>query len=167
MKRIVGTFGAAVSMILLVSVMKSVATTVDLLPKGIPISVDVPNGSTVRAGLMDGMEFDNGKTLNWEINKGQFSLDVSMQDTDVTQTKSEYIRYSMSVAKKDPSFVSFVESDINGFLVKLSFNGAIEYDFYHVVLKDNRAIEFSVGLGTSDYSLENIRKIYHAAQTAK
>ncbi len=166
MKRIVVTLGAAFSLILLVSAMKSVAVTVDLYAKGIPISVEAPNGSTIRSGLMDGMDMGNGKTLNWEINKGEFSLDVSMQDEDIKQTKSEYVRYSKSVAQKDPSFVRFVESDLNGFLVKLSFNGAIEYDFYHVVEKDKRAIEFSVGLGTSDYSLENIRKIYHAAQTA-
>ncbi len=166
MKRIVGTLGAAFSLILLVSAMKSVAVTVDLYSKGIPISVDAPNGATIRSGLMDGMEMENGKTLNWEINKGEFSLDVSMQDADMTQTKTEYVRYSKSVAQKDKSFVRFVESDMNGFLVMLSFNGAIEYDFYHVVEKDKRAIEFSVGLGTSDYSLENIRKIYHAAQTA-
>ena len=129
--------------------------------------VDVPNGSVVREGLLDGMDFSDTKTYNWEINQGDFSLDISMKDAAPSKSHAEYIRYQKSVVEMDPSFDGFVESDINGFLVRLDFDGVVEYDFYHLVTKNNRAIEFSVGIGAEDFSKENIRKIYYAAKTAK
>ena len=67
----------------------------------------------------------------------------------------------------DQSFVGYVESDENGFLAKMNFGGIVEYEFYHLVVKNNRAIEFSTGISTSDYSVANIRDIYHVAKTAK
>lgn len=167
MKRTALLFGATLSLLVLVSAMVSVPKNVDLTSKGIPIIVDAPAGAEIRAGLMDGMQMENVKTLNWEINKGEFSLDVSMEDADLTQTRKEYLRYAKSVVEMDQSFVEYVDWNENGFLVKLSFNGAIEYDFYHVIIKDNRAIEFSVGLGASDYSLANIWSIYKVARTAR
>lgn len=147
--------------------MKSVAVNVDLESRGIPIIVNVPNGSEVRAGLLDGMDMGDSKTLNWEINQGDFSLDISMEDVAMRKTHAEYLRYEKSVVEMDPSFDGYIESNSNGFLVKLDFDGVVEYDFYHVITKNNRAIEFSVGLGASDYSKENIRNIYNAAKTAK
>ncbi|MDG1332935.1 MAG: hypothetical protein P8P74_11445 [Crocinitomicaceae bacterium] len=167
MKRTVVSFGAVLSLILLVSAMKSVAVNVDLESRGIPIIVDVPNGSVVSEGLLSGMDMGESKTLSWEINQGEFSLDISMEDAAVRKTHAEYLRYERSVVEMDPSFDGYIESDNNGFLVKLDFDGVVEYDFYHLVTKNNRAIEFSVGLGASDYSKENIRKIYRAAKTAK
>jgi len=147
--------------------MKSVAVNVDLESRGIPIVVDVPNGSVVRAGLLDGMDMGETKTLNWEINQGDFSLDISMKDAAPSKSHAEYLRYQRNVVEMDPSFDGYIESDNNGFLVKLDFDGVVEYDFYHLVTKNNRAIEFSVGIGAGDFSKENIRKIYYAAKTAK
>lgn len=167
MKRTVVSFGAILSLIVLVSAMRSVAVPVDLESRGIPVTVNVPNGSVVRAGLMDGMNMGEATTLNWEINQGEFSLDISMEDAAMKKTHAEYLRYERNVVEMDPSFDGYIESDNNGFLVKLDFDGVVEYDFYHLVTKGNRAIEFSVGLGASDYSKENIRKIYYAAKTAK
>lgn len=159
--------GAVLSMVLLISATKSSTVYIDLSPKGIPITVDAPSGSKIRAGLLDGMEMENVTTLSWEINKGDFSLDVSMEDAPMKRSHKEYVKYARNVVEMDKSFVEYVEWDENGFLVKLSFNGAIEYDFYHLVSKDNRAIEFSVGLAAEDYGINNIRDIYHAAKTAK
>lgn len=167
MKRAVLTFGAVLSLIVLASAMKSVAVNVDLESRGIPIIVNVPNGSEVTAGFLDGMDMGASKTLNWEINQGDFSLDISMEDVDLKKSHAEYLRFERSVVEMDPSFDGYIESDKNGFLVKLDFDGVVEYDFYHLVTKSNRAIEFSVGLGASDYSKENIRNIYYAAKTAK
>lgn len=167
MKRTVVSIGAVLSLIVLVSAMRSVAVNVDMESRGIPITVNVPNGSVVSAGLLDGMDMGEAKTLNWEINQGDFSLDISMEDAAPKKSHSEYLRYERNVVEMDPSFDGYIESDNNGFLVKLDFDGVVEYDFYHLVTKNNRAIEFSVGAEASDYSRENIRKIYRAAQTAK
>lgn len=167
MKIIVVSLGTALSLIVLVSAMKSAPVPVDLESRGIPITVNVPNGSVVSAGFLDGMDMGETKTLNWEINQGDFSLDISMEDAAPKKSHAEYLRYEKNVVEMDPSFDRYIESDNNGFLVKLDFDGVVEYDFYHLVTKDNRAIEFSVGIGASDYSQENIRKIYYAAKSAK
>jgi len=167
MKRITLIFGAVLSLIVLMSAMKSVAVNVDLSSKGIPVSVDAPAGSVIKGGVLNGMVMEGVTTFCWDINKGDFSLEVTMEDADLKQNRGDYVKFSKNVLEMDVSFVEFIESDENGFLAKMDFGGIIEYEFYHLVIKNNRAIEFSTGLSTSDYSRENIRNIYYAAKTAK
>ncbi|MCJ8291682.1 MAG: hypothetical protein HRT58_04845 [Crocinitomicaceae bacterium] len=166
MRRITLIFGAVLSLIVLMSAMKSVRN-VDLSSKGIPITVDAPTGSVIKGGVLNGMVMEGVTTFCWDINNGDFSLEVTMEDEDLRQSRYKYVQYSKNVLEMDVSFVEYVESDENGFLAKMDFGGIIEYEFYHLVIKNNRAIEFSTGLSTSDYSRENIRNIYYAAKTAK
>jgi len=166
MRRITLIFGAVLSLIVLMSAMKSVRN-VDLSSKGIPITVDAPTGSVIKGGVLNGMVMEGVTTFCWDINNGDFSLEVTMEDEDLRQSRGEYVQFSKNVLEMDVSFVEFIESDENGFLAKMDFGGIIEYEFYHLVIKNNRAIEFSTGLSTSDYSRENIRNIYYAAKTAK
>ena len=166
MKKIALSVGAVLSLLVLVSAMKSVATDLDLTSKGIPISIDVPTGSVIKGGVLNGMVMEGVTTYCWDINNGDYSLEVTMEDDDLSQRRDEYVKYSKNVLEMDVSFVQFIESDQNGFLAKMNFGGIVEYEFYHVVFKNNRAIEFSTGLSTSDYSLENIRNIYYSAKTA-
>ncbi len=167
MKKTALTFGAIFSLIVLVSAMKSVATDVDLSSKGIPITVNSPDGAMISGGVLNGMVMEGVTTYCWDINKGDFSLEVSMEDEDLWQTRDEYVQFSKNVLEMDVSFVGYIESDKNGFLVKMNYGGIVEYEFYHLVIKNNRAIEFSTGLSATDYGLENIRNIYYAAKTAE
>lgn len=167
MKKTALLFGAVLSLIVLVSAMKSVSVNVDLSSRGIPISVNSPDGSVIAGGVLNGMVMEGVTTHCWEINKGDFSLEVTMEDVDLKQTHKEYVQFSKNVLEMDQSFVGYVESDENGFLAKMNFGGIVEYEFYHLVVKNNRAIEFSTGISTSDYSVANIRDIYHVAKTAK
>lgn len=167
MKKITLMFGAVLSLVVLISAMKSITTNVDLTSKGIPISVDTPAGSVIKGGVLNGMEMEGVKTYCWDINSGDFSLEVTMEDAEAKQSRWKYLQYAKNVLEMDPSFSRYIESDENGFLVRMDFGGIIEYEFYHLVIKNNRAIEFSTGLAATDFSLENIRKIYYAAKTAK
>lgn len=167
MKRITVVFGAVLSLVVLISAMKISTSKVDLTSKGIPVTVDVPYGCVVESGILNGMVMDEVTTHCWDINNGDFSLEVTMDDEDLWQSPSEYVDYAANVLEMDESFMGYIETDENGFLAKMDFSGEVEYEFYHLVVKNNRAIEFSTGLATSDYSLENIRKIYRAAKTAK
>lgn len=160
-------FGAVLSMIVLISAMKSVTTVVDLSSRGIPISVTTPDGAVISSGVLNGMEMEGVTTHCWDISKGEFSLEVTMEDEDLTKSRDEYVSFARNVLEMDRSFVGFVESDKDGFLAKMNFGGIVEYEFYHVVLKNNRAIQFSTGLSTTDFSMNNIIKIYYAAKTAK
>ena len=154
-------------MTVLMSAMRSSIGIVDLTSKGIPITVDAPAGSVVSGGVLNGMVMGGVTTYCWDINNGDFSLEVTMEDVEAKKSRWKYLQYSKNVLEIDPSFEKYVESDENGFLVKMNYSGIVEYEFYHVVIKDNRAIEFSTGFSTDDYGVENIRKMYYAARTAK
>lgn len=167
MKRITVVFGAVLSLVVLISAMKISTSKVDLTSKGIPVTIDVPYGSVVESGILNGMVMDEVTTHCWDINNGDFSLEVTMDDEDMWQAASEYVDYAANVLEMDESFMGYIETDDNGFIAKMDYSGEVEYEFYHLVVKNNRAIEFSTGLSTSDYGLENIRKIYRAAKTAK
>ena len=167
MRKITVIFGAVLSLVVLVSAMKSATKRVSLASKGIPISIEVPVGASITSGILNGMEMEGVKTLCWEINKDDFSLEVTMDEQVVNQSRKEYVQYSKNVLEMDQSFVGYIETDENGFFAKMNFGGEIEYEFYHVVFVDNHAIEFSTGIGTGDYSIANIGDIYVAAKSAK
>lgn len=167
MKRFTVIIGAVLSLVVLMSAMKIATVKVDLTSKGIPVTIDAPNGCMVESGLLNGMVMDEVTTYCWDINNGDFSLEVMMDDEDLWQARREYVEYAKNVLEMDESFMGYIEADENGFLAKMDYSGEIEYEFYHLVVKNNRAIEFSTGMATSNYSLENIREIYHAAKTAK
>lgn len=166
MKKSTLIFGGILSLIVLVSAVKATATKVDLSEKGIPVVVDAPEGAIIEEGIGNGMEMEGVITHCWEINKGDFSLEVSMEGEEMWQSAEEYVAFSKEFVEME-GFVEYVVSDEFGFIAKMEYDGEIEYDFYHLLVKDDYAIEFAPGLGTSDWSLPNIKMMYNAAKTAK
>ncbi len=167
MKRTLFMMGAAVGLVTLMSSTNAVSSEVSLADKGIPVTVDAPEGAVIEEGVGNGFEMDGVITHCWEINKGEFSLEVSMDDEEMWQEKSEYLSDSKEFAEMDEDFVEFVVEEENGFICSYNYEGEIEYDFYFIMVKDNQAIEFAPGLGLSDYGLENIRSLYNTAKSAK
>lgn len=160
-------FGAVLSVIALMSSTQSTTEIIDLTEKGIPVSVNAPDGAVIEEGVGNGMDFDGVVTHVWEVNKGDFSLEVAMDDDDMWQDLADYVQDNKDFYEMDEEFGGYVVEESNGFIVKMNYEDGEEYEFYHIMVKNNRAIEFSVGLGQFDYSLENIRKMYEAAKGAK
>ena len=69
-------------MIALMSSTQSTTGVIDLSEKGIPVSVNAPDGAVIEGGVGNGMDFDGVVSHVWEINKGEFSLEVAMEDDE-------------------------------------------------------------------------------------
>ena len=160
-------FGAVLSVIALMSSTQSTTGVIDLSEKGIPVSINAPDGAVINEGIGNGMEFEGVITHVWEINKGDFSLEVSMDDDEMWQEKEDYMQDTRDFFEMEEEFGGYVLEEPNGMIVKYNYEDGPAYDFYYILVKDNHAIEFSIGLETGNYSLENMRKLYQAAKEAK
>jgi hypothetical protein len=138
---------------------------VDLSSKGIPIKISSPAGATVNNGM--GMaEMDGVKTINYEVKKGSFILDVSMDDEDMWQEPSEYLSDAKEFASEEEGF-ELISEEANGFIYKLSIDGDPDYNFYYLKTKNNRAIEFEAGLNmTAEFTLDQVKRMFTVAKGA-
>lgn len=136
----------------------------NLFEKGIPVTFLAPEEVEISDGLLNG-EFDGIVLHNYEVKKGSFIMDVLMDDADVVDDIATYLEYAKEEDNED--FVEFVKEEENGYIAKLKSEDGDNYAFYYVLIKDNRAIEFSEGLNFSDYTLEQIETLYNTAKAAK
>lgn len=143
-----------------------VMSNIDFAEQSIPITMDVPEGAEVSEGMLNG-EFGGVNLLNYEIAKDGWILDISMMDEASYGVKEDYIQDAKDFAMETQGFVEIVEEDESGFIYKLENEDGDEYNLYYVVMKDDRAIEIEEGLKFTNYSLEEIKSMYKAAQTAK
>ncbi len=139
---------------------------INLADKGIPVTVTAPTGSEVKKGIANG-EFDGVKFMNYYITKDDFILDAMMEDSDLESSVTELLADSKQLAQEEDGFSEIVKEETNGFIYKLKADGADDYNFCYILIKDKRAIEFSAGLKFSEFSLENIEILYEAAKNAK
>ncbi|MDF1548961.1 MAG: hypothetical protein P1P88_14140 [Bacteroidales bacterium] len=70
-------------------------------------------------------------------------------------------------ATESEGFDGFVSEEEFGFIYKFKKENADDYGFYYLLIKDNQPIEFETGLNYSPYTLEQVKKIYQAAKTAR
>lgn len=152
--------------VFLISATQKATGQIDLTEKGIPVTVQAPAGAVVEEGLGNGVSMGESVLHVWEINKDNFSLEVSMDDDELWQSLDEYMEDAIELAKSD-GFDGFVLEEENGFIYRVNYDGEISYDFYYRLIKNNHNIEFSTGLGSMDWSLENVKKVYAAAKGAK
>jgi hypothetical protein len=142
-------------------------TEVNLSGKGIPVTLSVPAGSEVADG-MGAFEMDGIKTLNYEIKKGQFLLSVSMTEEDIYEEASYYYEQAMSIAKESEGFAGVIKEEPNGFIYKITREDGDDYNFYYLLIKEKRAIEFEAGLSMfADFTQADVEKMYNSAKSAK
>ena|SRR3989338_946278 len=150
----------------LLSSTESTHGTIDLTSKGIPVTMNAPDGAAIAEGIGHGMEMDGVKLYVWEINQGDFSLEVSMEDDDLYQEEEAYVRFAKEFAET-ADFEEYVLDETNGFIYKYSLDGDVYYACYYLLIKNGRAIEFATGMDSDDSNLTNVKAIYAAAKGAK
>jgi len=150
----------------LLSSTESTNGTIDLTSKGIPVTVSAPDGAVIVEGIGHGMEINGVTMYVWEINQGDFSLEVSMEDDDLYQEEEEYVRFAKEFTENE-DFEEYVLEETNGFIYKYSLDGDVYYGCYYLLIKNGRAIEFATGMDSDDSDLTNVRAIYAAAKGAK
>lgn len=138
----------------------------DISEMGIPVTFDAPLGAEVNEGLgMAEME-DGTKQYNFEVSSDNFILDVTMFDENLEMSIEEFVADAKELAMEEEGFVGIISEETSGFVYQLDNEEGTDYSFYYVFVKDNKAIEFATGLNFSNYSLEEVTKLFEAAKTA-
>jgi len=137
----------------------------DLNANEIPVVVIAPAGAEVSEG-MGNAEMDGIRTINYEVVKDEFKLDVTYT-TGAEYNKEELLADAKQFAKDEEGFVEFVSEEELGFIYKLKTEDGDDYSFYYLLLKDNQPIEFGKGFSLSEYSLDQIKELYEVAKAAK
>lgn len=137
----------------------------DLSANEIPVIVTAPAGAEVKKG-MGNAEMDGVRTINYEVVKDMFKLDVTYTN-DEGYDKAELLATAKNFAREEEEFVEFVSEEDLGFIYKLKTEDGDDYSFYYLLLKDTKPIEFGKGFSLSVFSLEQIKELYAAAKTAK
>ncbi len=139
----------------------------NLADKGIPVKINVPENYKIKDGMFMG-EFAGVTMYNYEISKGDFAIDVIMDDSDEIRTAAELVSEAKETAKTEEGFQEFILEESNGYIYKVDFEDYEDYMFYYILIKDRRAIEFTEGLKLfSEYTEEDIRFAYDCAKSAK
>ncbi len=137
----------------------------DLNSNGIPVVVTCPAGAEVKKG-MGNAELDGIKTINYEVVKDDFKLDVTYTTGD-EYAKEDLLADAKELAKEEDGFVEFVSEEDLGFIYKLKTEDGDDYSFYYLLLKDAQPIEFGKGFSLSVFTLDQIKKLYEVAKSAK
>ncbi|MCF6183359.1 MAG: hypothetical protein L3J56_01825 [Bacteroidales bacterium] len=121
--------------------------------------------------IKDGMfmgEFGGIKMLDYEIVKGEFVIEVSMDDTKETRTVEQIVNDAEETAKTEEGFVKFVKKETNGFIYKVKIDDNEDYKFHYVLMKDGKAIEFTEGLKLfTEFTEKDAETLYNIAENAK
>ena len=142
-------------------------TELNLADKGIPVSLQAPEGAEIKDGMFLG-EFGGIKMLDYEIVKDEFVLEVSMDDAEETRTVEEIVSDAKETAQTEDGFVEFVKEESNGFIYKVKTDDYEDYKFHYVLMKDKKAIEFTEGLKLfTEFTQKDAETLYNIAKNAK
>ncbi len=137
----------------------------DLSDKGIPTSIEGPAGAKVRKG-MSGGEIDGVKTTSLSISKDMFKLEVNMDSEASGRTLEELVTYYKELWQDEKGF-EIVKEDANGFIYKTTDDGETNYSFDYIKMNEKGiALEITTGFALSNFTQEDIEKMYQAAQKA-
>ena len=143
---------------------ESATTEYDLTANEIPVIVNAPAGAEIKKGIGNG-EIDGIRTIDYEVVKGAFKLDVNYTVSDYD--KAELLTDAKQFAKEEEGFAEFVSEEEMGFIYKLNTEDGEDYSFYYLLMKNNKPIEFGTGLSFVPFTLDQVKVMYEAAKAAK
>ncbi len=142
-------------------------TELNLTDKGIPVTIQAPEGAEVKDGMFKG-EFGGIKMLDYEIVKGEFVMEISMDDAKETRSIKQIINDAKETAQTEEGFIKFVKEETNGFIYKVKIDDNEDYKFHYVLMKDDKAIEFTEGLKLfTEFTQKDAETLYNIAKNAK
>lgn len=138
---------------------------INLSEYGIPVSVTVPEGPKVEESIAMSM-FSGFGLVAYEIKKDNFVLEVTCMQSDSLNTPADRMKSEKEMITDDSEFDSFVEEGDKGFIYKKKSESGVDYNFFYVVKSGNSMVEFRNGMRFSNFSLDEVKEHYKAAQTA-
>ena len=137
----------------------------DLTEKGIPTVIEGPSGANIGKG-MSGGEIDGVKTTSLSLTVDKFKMEINMDSEPSGRTLPELIQFYKEISQDDEGF-EVVKEDANGFIYKSTLDGAVNYQFHFIKMNESgSALEMTTAFSISDYTLEEVEKMYEAAKTA-
>ena len=142
-------------------------TELNLSDKGIPVTIQAPEGAEIKDGMFMG-EFGGIKMMDYEIVKDEFVMEVSMDDAEETRTVEEIVNDAKETAQTEDGFVKFVKEEANGFIYQVKTDDYEDFKFHYVLIKDKKAIEFTEGLKLfTEFTQKDAEILYNIAKNAK
>ncbi len=132
---------------------------VDLLPHGVPLTIQAPPTARVKA-------------MDWGVQK-----DITINDDDWYQLQIFYstaqrrnpatlIREMKQLVEEGRYFSQFLVEEDAGFIFEVSIDSVINYDFRHIKIQGDREYSFQAGM-SGMYTLPQIELLYRMAKEAK
>lgn len=137
----------------------------DLSEYDIPVKLTVPEGAKVNESIIMTM-FSGFGLLVYEVKKDNFILEVTCAPNDSITSPEERMELAKNEVASEDGFDSFVEEEDFGYIYKSIKESDTDYNFYYVFRSGNSLIEFSNGMRFSNFSLDEVKEHYKAAQTA-
>jgi hypothetical protein len=141
-----------------------VMTELDMTEKGIPVVMEVPEGTEVTEGIMHETEGEY-QYYDYELTFDKYVINVTMDPAGMYETAEEMVESAKDLYLDEDS--ELVEEFDGGFIYKTDYDGDEDYSFYYMIVKDENAIEFTTGLTFEFYSLEDVKVMLGACKSVK
>ena len=135
---------------------KSKNELLDLMKYGLPIEIQAPAESVVKAndlGFYKDVTVKGGEDYFIQI------LSTSATSSNTTQLKQEQLRE----VKKNPYFNKIIFDESNGFIFEKKIDSIFNYDFRYVKIQGNLEYIFQTGL-YGNFSEESVKKMYESVK---
>ena len=133
-------------------------STLNLLDKGFPISVQAPDSVEVKVN--SDLSFLQDITLDSPEDNYHIQIYASTASTDdIALIKADLV----SDVRSNPFFSKVVEEDESGFVYEMMIDSANYYSFRHVHVKGDKEFIFQPGLANT-FSLEEVQRLKKAVK---
>lgn len=139
-------------------------TSLDMTDMGIPVTLDVPEGTEISDGILHATEGDF-IYYDYELTFGKYVINITMDPAGMYETEEEMMESSKDIYLDDDTEV--IEEFENGYIYKTDYDGTEDYSFYYLLVKDDMAIEFNTGLTFEFYSKEDVDRMLKSVKSVK
>ncbi|NRB64568.1 MAG: hypothetical protein HRU40_16325 [Saprospiraceae bacterium] len=126
----------------------------DLLEYGLPITVEAPDSTTVKAsdlGILQDVTLEGVSDPNYFIQ----IYASKANNTDIAQIKADQV----SMVRSNPYFTQIVEEEESGFIYETQIDSTNYYSFQYVYLQGDKEYIFTTGLAKT-FDLKQVEKMY-------
>ena len=126
----------------------------DLLAHGLPITVEAPDSTTVKAsdlGILQDVTLEGVSDADYFIQIYASKANT----TDIAQIKADQV----SMIRSNPYFTQIVEEEENGFIYETMIDSTNYYSFQYVYLQGDKEYIFTTGLAKT-FDLMQVEKMY-------
>lgn len=144
---------------MMISCKKSNLEPTNLLPYGLPITIDAPKDAEIEA---DNYAMQKGVNIS-----GPDNYSILVTQSPIYASVDSVVAGQKQFVTENPYFTSFLLEEASGFIYKIQVDTAyVNYNFRHVKRFGDMEYSFQAGIA-QQYTEEQIRHLYSIAQGAQ